>query len=477
MTSPTQKKKGNSLLTCPYRDKCGGCDYSGIPYQEQLVIKKKMIEDLFPNHRVENVLGMEDPYHYRHKVQASFRFDKGKILSGTYEAGSHRLVNMDQCLLDEAGCDAIIKDIRNLCQKFKLSIFDERSGRGTLRHVLIRKGFATGEYMVVLVTGSYEFPGKASFQKELRRLHPEITSIVQNINGKFGSMVLGEKTQPIYGLEFIYDKILGKTFRISPRAFYQVNPQQTEVLYSKALEMADIQGETVLDAYSGTGTIGILASSYAKSVIGVELNQDAVKDAISNAKRNQISNIQFVCQDAGEYLISHEVPEVVIMDPPRSGSSEAFLNAILAAKPNKVVYISCNPVTQKRDVEILEKGGYQVKTIQPVDLFPLTKHVETVVQLSKGNVSSQNVKVEFSLEDMDMSGFRQGATYEQIQAWVQEKYGFHVTHLNIAKTKRKCGIIERENHNHPKSEDSRSPKTPKEKEEAIMEAFKHFQMI
>ncbi len=462
---------------CPYASRCGGCTALSIPYKEQLEQKKKYIETLFPGQEVMDVLGMQDPLHYRHKVQASFRREKGNVLSGMYEEGSHRIVNVDRCLINDPVCDAIILDVRKLASKYKLSIFDETTGQGVLRHVLVRKGYETDEILVVLVTGSYEFPGKQNFQKELRRLHPEITSIVQNINGKFGSMVLGEKTIPIYGPGTIFDSLLGSTFRISARSFYQVNPEQTKVLYKTALEMADLNGETVLDAYCGTGTIGILAAGKAKTVVGVELNKDAVKDAVFNARNNKVDNIRFVQGDAGDYLLSNKVPEVVIMDPPRSGSSNAFLEAVVKSSPKKVVYVSCNPVTLARDCEILQKGGYTIKKLQPVDLFPMTDHVETVVLLSKGNISSQNVRIEFSLEDMDMSRFQQGATNEQIQEWVQEKYGFHVTHLNIAKTKRKCGIIERENYNFPKSEDSWSPKTPKEKEEAIMEAFKHFQMI
>ena len=368
---------------CPYAARCGGCSMLSVPYEEQLKRKKEWIQSLFPGQEVDDVLGMSDPIHYRHKVQASFRKEKGRVISGTYEEGSHRLVNVDRCLIDDPVCDEIILDIRKLAQKFKLLIFDETNGTGVLRHVLVRRGFDSNEILVVLVTGSYDFPGKQNFQKELRKLHPEITTIVQNINGKFGSMILGEKTIPIYGTGTIFDSLLGASFRISARSFYQVNPKQTQVLYQTALEMADLQGETVLDAYCGTGTIGILAASKAKSVIGVELNKDAVKDAVFNAKKNQIENIQFAAGDAGEYLLAHDVPEVVIMDPPRSGSSSEFLEAIVRSSPKKVVYISCNPVTLARDCRRLEDGGYSIRKITPVDLFPMTEHVETVVLLSR----------------------------------------------------------------------------------------------
>ena len=278
--------------------------------------------------------------------------------------------------------------IRKLMTSFKLQPYNEDRRSGVLRHVLIRKGYFTGQILVVLVTGSYQFPGKNNFVAALCKAHPEITTVIHSINGAKTSMVLGEQQKTVKGPGFISDRLLGCTFRISAGSFYQVNPIQTEKLYSQALQMADLTGtESVLDAYCGIGTIGILAAKAAKNVIGVELNRQAVQDAIINAKINQVQNIRFVCDDAGKFLqkaaAKNEVPEVVMMDPPRAGSDEAFLSALVYASPKKVVYISCNPETQARDVQYLTKHGYKIMNMQPVDLFPHTDHVENIALIQK----------------------------------------------------------------------------------------------
>ncbi len=384
--------KEKQKRVCPYSKKCGGCQYIEIPYEKQLKEKQRLIKDLLSSFgKIEPIIGMENPYHYRNKVSAAFSRDRrGNIISGVYEEGSHRVVPVDSCLLEDERADAIIVTIRNLLKSFKIKVYDEDTGYGLLRHVLIRTGYETGQIMVVLVTASPIFPSKNNFVKALRERHPEITTIVQNCNGRNTSMVLGEKEHVLYGKGYIEDVLCGKRFRISPQSFYQVNPVQTKRLYETAIQYADCSGkERVLDAYCGTGTIGILASETAKEVIGVELNGDAVRDAAANAKRNEIKNITFYRKDAGVFMSQMAQQgakvDVVFMDPPRAGSSEEFLQALCMLMPERVVYISCNPETLKRDLLYLTGRGYRVKKIQPVDMFPGTGHVETVVLMSKVN--------------------------------------------------------------------------------------------
>ncbi len=380
-----------SIAKCPVANRCGGCQYMGIPYEKQLASKQEKVQNLFPTYKeIQPVIGMEKPVYYRCKVQAAFGWQKGKVISGTYEAASHRIVPVEECMLEDQQADAILATIRKLMTSFKIMPYNEDRRTGNMRHVLIRKGYFTGQILVVLVTGSYQFPGKNNFVSALCKAHPEITTVIHNINGAKTSMVLGDQQKTVKGPGFINDQLLGCTFRISAGSFYQVNPIQTEKLYSQALQMAELTGtESVLDAYCGTGTIGILAAKAAKNVIGVELNRQAVQDAIINAKINQVQNIRFVCDDAGKFLqkaaAKNEVPEVVIMDPPRAGSDEAFLSALVYASPKKVVYISCNPETQARDVRYLTKHGYKITKMQPVDLFPNTDHVENVCLLIKSS--------------------------------------------------------------------------------------------
>ena len=375
---------------CALASRCGGCQYMGIPYEKQLAMKEEKVRRLFSKYtdKMEPMIAAADPYHYRCKVQATFGLQKGRIVSGTYEQASHWLVGVEECLIEDEQADRILATIRALMTSFKLMPYDEDRKRGVLRHVLIRKGYASGEILVVLVTGSYEFPGKNHFVKALCRAHPEIRTVIHNINGRNTSMILGAQQRTVMGPGYITDQLMGHTFRISAASFYQVNPPQTERLYEAALQMLQLSGrESVLDAYCGTGTIGILAAQKAGNVVGVELNRQAVQDAIVNAKLNQVTNIRFVCEDAGRFLqkaaAQQTVPEIVIMDPPRGGSDEAFLSALAAAGPERVVYISCNPETQARDTAYLIQRGYAIERIQPVDLFPMTEHVETVCLMSR----------------------------------------------------------------------------------------------
>ena len=469
---------------CPYAKKCGGCQLQNLTYEQQLRYKQvKCIRLLGKFCRVGEIIGMENPYHYRNKVQAAFALDRhSNIISGVYQSSSHKIVPVTVCMTEDEKADEIIGTIRRLLKNFKLRPYNEDTGRGFLRHVLVKRGFKSGQIMVVLVTGTRDFPKKKDFVATLLKIHPEITTVVQNVNNQKTSMVLGNRSEVLFGDGYITEQLGDFSFRISPKAFYQINPIQTEVLYNTTLEFAGLTGkETVIDAYCGTGTIGIFASPKAKKVVGVELNPDAVKDARVNAKLNSAENTEFYNADAGEFLAdaasSNEKYDVVIMDPPRSGSTVKFLKSVVKLAPKTVVYVSCNPETLARDLMFLVRNGYKVKKIQPVDMFPHTNHVETVVLLSKGEIDSKKVRVEFSLEDMDMSEFQDGATYPQIKEYVLEHTGLKVSNLYISQIKRKCGLEVGKNYNLPKSEDSRQPQCPPEKEKAIREAFKYFGMI
>ena len=382
----TPKRRG----ACTYERGCGGCKILKDGYDKHLAGKQREVEKLLNKYcRVEPILGMKKPDHYRHKVHVVFDHDrKGNPISGVYAEGTHRVIAVDRCLIHNEKADAIIATIRGMLKSFKILTYDEDSGYGLLRHVLIRSGYHSGEIMVVLVLASPIMPSKNNFVKALRKEHPEITTVVVNVNDKQTSMILGDKEQVIYGKGYIEDSLCGKTFRISPKSFYQVNPAQTELLYNKAIELAALTGEElVIDAYCGTGTIGIIASDHARKVIGIELNKDAVKDAVVNAKRNEATNIEFYNNDAGVFMsqmaAKGETADVVFLDPPRSGSNPQFLDALAVLKPSKVVYISCNPVTLERDLEYLTKKGYKASIAIPVDMFPWTEHVETVCLLSR----------------------------------------------------------------------------------------------
>lgn len=382
-----QNIKQNRL--CPAASKCGGCRWIDRDYQEQLKAKETRFRKLMePYCKPEAMIGMEHPEHYRNKVHAVFGEDrKHNAISGIYEEKSHRIVPVDSCLIEDEKADEIIVSIRSLLKSFKIRPYNEDTGYGLLRHVLIRTGRATGQIMVVLVLASPVMPSKNNFVKALLKLHPEITTIVINVNDRDTSMVLGEKEQVIFGRGYIEDRLCGMTFRISPKSFYQVNSVQAEMLYRKALDYAELTGkETVVDAYCGTGTIGMVAAERAGRVIGVELNPDAVRDARSNAKCNRVENIEFYQNDAGKFLADMaargEKADVILMDPPRSGSSEEFLNAVAKLAPGRVVYVSCNPDTLVRDLKYLKKKGYVVQRCVAVDMFPFTEETEGIAFLT-----------------------------------------------------------------------------------------------
>ena len=486
----TEEKK------CPLYKKCGGCQLQNLSYAEQLGFKQRKTERLLGEFgRVEPIIGMAEPYHYRNKVQAAFATARnGKIISGVYQSGTHSIVCVDSCLTEDRKADEIIVSVRNMLRSFKIQPYDERSGSGTLRHVLVKRGFKTNQIMVVLVTAGPIFPAKNNFVKALRKEHPDITTIVHNINPYQTSLVLGERENVLYGTGKIEDELCGLTFRISPRSFYQINPAQTEVLYNTAMEYADMSGrEKVIDAYCGIGTIGLVASKRAGEVIGVELNRDAVHDAIANAKRNGIKNVRFFCDDAGEFMLGMaqdgEKADIVFMDPPRAGSDECFLSSLVTLAPKKIVYISCNPETQQRDLRFLTKRGYKVEKVQPVDMFPHTNHIETIVLLSHKKADSYiHIDVEFGEGEgkipVDSIAKRAEAykpkekvTYKMIKEYIEAKYGFKVHTAYIAEVKRNLGLPMYDAPN--AVEELKQPRkhpTP-EKVEAIKDALRYFAVI
>lgn len=376
---------------CPLYKKCGGCQLQNLPYEKQLEYKQNKVSGLLSRFaKVEPIIGMENPSHYRNKVQAAFSFDKkrNKIISGVYQSGTHRIVPVDSCMIEDKKADEIIVSIRTLMKSFKFQPYNEDTGRGFIRHVLVKRGFSTNEIMVVIVTGTPIFPAKNNFVKALLKLHPDITTIIHNVNPYHTNLVLGPKETTLYGKGYIEDTLCGCTFRISAKSFYQINPVQTEKLYKTAIDFANLTGsEVFFDSYCGTGTIGIIAAKGAREVIGVELNRDAVRDAKSNAKRNNIDNISFSCADAADFITdmarAGKRVDVIMMDPPRAGSTEEFLDAVAVMAPKTVVYVSCNPETLARDLLYITKKGYKVEKIQPVDMFPHTAHVECVVSLKR----------------------------------------------------------------------------------------------
>ena len=379
---------GELRFSCPYAATCGGCSLTALGYRDQLAAKQARVATLLkPFCRVEPIHGMTNPYHYRNKVHAVFASDRGgKLITGVYQAGTHRVVPVEHCLIEDEHAGEIISTVRKLAESFGYAAYDEDRRRGFLRHALVRAG--KREWMLTLVTTTPEFPGKNGFLKALQKAHPELTTVVQNVNDRKTSMVLGKREVVLYGKGYIEDDLCGLTFRISSQSFYQVNSSQTEVLYGLAKDMAGLTGtETVLDAYCGVGTIGLTVAKSCRQLVGVELNPQAARDAQGNAKRNGITNAKFVCDDAGRWIRACATQggaiDVVLMDPPRSGSDEVFLHSLLMLAPKRVVYISCDPETLARDVRVLTRGGYTVKRAVPVDMFPATEHIETVCCLER----------------------------------------------------------------------------------------------
>ncbi len=376
------------MKKCPVSDYCGGCTYQGVDYRKQLEMKQERVNGLLSTfHSVEPIIGCKEPMHYRNKVQMSFGYDEdNRIICGYYLQKSHIIVPVKSCMIADEKIAHIFSSIRKAVIKTHFSVYDERSRKGLLRHVLIRSG-NLGKYMVVFVMTSPNTQKAQFLSEEILKHHPEIGTIILNINNKVTSFVLGPENIVLYGKGYITDELCGLRFRISPSSFYQVNRFQTQTLYETAIKAAHLKKEDILiDAYCGTGTIGLSASKYVNKVYGVEMNRSSIKDAIINRKINGVDNVEFVCQDAGRYMESLAARKMhidaVIMDPPRGGSDIRFMSSMVKMRPVKIVYISCNPVTLKRDLDYLSKH-YDIRMIQPVDMFPFTDHVECIALLCR----------------------------------------------------------------------------------------------
>ena len=478
-------------VDCPVAGPCGGCSLRHLDYAAELRAKQESVLDAF-----RRIGGLEVPVldilpspevdRYRNKVQFPVGVDKnGAPCIGFYAGRTHRIVPCPDCKLQPG----VLNEIGNaLCAFFAqqgIRPYDEQSGKGLVRHIFLRRGAHSGQIMVCLVCTRAKLPHAEQLCTALREQFPAISTILLNVNAKNTNVILGSENHILYGPGYIEDTLCGVPVRLGPLSFYQVNTLAAERLYGVASQYAQLTpDDTLLDLYCGMGTIGLSMADQCRELIGVEIVPEAIESAKANAARMSetvAAKSRFFCADAGQAATQLAAeglhPDIVMLDPPRKGCDEATLSAVVRMAPRRVVYVSCNPATAARDAAWLEKNGYHAEKVQPVDLFPRTKHVETVVLLSKGEVDSKKIRVEFSLEDMDMSEFQDGATYTQIKDYVLEHSGLKVSNLYISQIKRKCGIEVGKNYNLPKSEDSRQPMCPPEKEKAIREAFKYFGMI
>ena len=474
---------------CLSARQCGGCQLQAVSYEEQKVFKEKKLRGHleriggFTEFPMEPLIGMDDPYHYRNKAQFPVgRNKEGRIVTGFYAGRTHAIIENRDCALGIPQNKDVLDRVIAHMEKYNIAPYDEATGKGLVRHIFVRYGFFTGELMVCLIINGQDLPHQRELVEKLCEI-PGMTSISLNMNKKRSNVILGDKVKTIWGEDYITDKIGDISYEISPLSFFQVNPKQTWKLYSKALEYADLHGEeTVWDLYCGIGTISLFLAQKAKFVRGVEIVPAAIEDAKRNAQINHIENVEFFVGKAEEvlpreYEKNGVYADVIVVDPPRKGCDAMLLKTILKMQPKRVVYVSCDSATLARDLRFLCDNGYELKKVCGVDQFPQTVHVETIVLLSKGEVDSKKIRVEFSLEDMDMSEFQDGATYTQIKDYVLEHSGLKVSNLYISQIKRKCGIEVGKNYNLPKFEDSRQPMCPPEKEKAIREAFKYFGMI
>lgn len=485
---------------CVFARRCGGCQIQEMSYDRQLVFKDQKIRGNleriggFTKDQIDTVMqpvvGMEHPFGYRNKAQFPFGTDKeGNPITGFYAGRTHDIIANTDCALGVEQNKEILEIILQYMRENKIKSYDEKTGKGLIRHALIRYGFKTKEIMVCLVINGKKLPKAERLIEKLIQIEG-MTSITISPNTRRDNVIMGDSYEILWGQGYITDYIGNVKYQISPLSFYQVNPVQTEKLYGLALEYADLKGdETVWDLYCGIGTISLFLAQKAKQVYGVEIVPQAIDDAKENAKINAIDNAEFFVGKAEEVLPEYYAEyerehngetahaDVIVVDPPRKGCDETLLETIVKMQPEKVVYVSCDSATLARDLKYLCANGYEIKMCRGVDQFPQSVHVETVVLLSKGEVDSKKIRVEFSLEDMDMSEFQDGATYPQIKEYVLEHTGLKVSNLYISQIKRKCGIGVGKNYNLPKSEDSRQPQCPQEKEKAIREAFKYFGMI
>ena len=498
---------------CKSHRQCGGCQIQALSYDRQLAFKQDKVRNNLlriggfseaeVDRVMEPVVGMENPLRYRNKAQYPFGTDKqGNPITGFYAGRTHSIISNTECYLGREENEEILQTILDYMKEYHVNAYDEETGKGLIRHALIRTGFYTGEIMVCLVInykGKQEsyLPRQDKLLEKLA-LIKGMTSVSVSINTERTNVIMGKEIHTIWGSDTITDKIrvrdTGKvdmpytgeelTFSISPLSFYQVNPMQTEKLYSLALEYAGLTGkESVWDLYCGIGTISLFMALRAKEVYGVEIIPQAIDDARQNAVRNHIANAEFFVGKAEEVLPAayekeESHPDVIVVDPPRKGCDEKCLDTMLKMAPSRIVYVSCDSATLARDLKLLCAGGYRLERVRPVDQFAHTVHVETVCLLSKLHEAKHHVNVRLDVDELDLTSAESKATYEEIKKYVAEHYdGMKVSNLYIAQVKAKYGIIERENYNKAKSDDARQPKCPKEKEEAIVEALKAFKMI
>ena len=478
-------------VDCPVAGPCGGCSLRHLDYAAELRAKQESVLDAFRRIGglevpVLDILPSPDVDRYRNKVQFPVGIDKNGVpCIGFYAGRTHRIVPCPDCKLQPS----VLNEIGNaLCAFFAqqgIRPYDEQSGKGLVRHIFLRRGAHSGQIMVGLVCTRAKLPHAEQLCTALRGQFPAISTILLNVNAKNTNVILGSENHILYGPGYIEDTLCGVPVRLGPLSFYQVNTLAAERLYGVAAQYAQLTpDDTLLDLYCGMGTIGLSMAGQCRELIGVEIVPEAIESAKANAARMGkavAAKSRFFCADAGQAATQLAAeglhPDIVMLDPPRKGCDEATLSAVVRMAPRRVVYVSCNPATAARDAAWLEQNGYHAEKVQPVDLFPRTKHCECVIALSKGEIDSKKVRVEFSLEGMDTSGLQKGATYPEIKARVLEQTGLKVSSLYISQVKQKCGLEVRENHHKAKSENTKQPQCPKEKEDAIVEALKHFQMI
>lgn len=481
-------------VDCPVAGPCGGCSLRHLDYAAELRAKQESVLDAF-----RRIGGLEVPVldilpspevdRYRNKVQFPVGVDKNGVpCIGFYAGRTHRIVPCPDCKLQPG----VLNEIGNaLCAFFAqqgIRPYDEQSGKGLVRHIFLRRGAHSGQIMVCLVCTRAKLPHAEQLCTALREQFPAISTILLNVNAKNTNVILGSENHILYGPGYIEDTLCGVPVRLGPLSFYQVNTLAAERLYGVAAQYAQLTpDDTLLDLYCGMGTIGLSMADQCRELIGVEIVQEAIESAKANATRMGeavATKSRFFCADAGQaatQLASEGLhPDIVMLDPPRKGCDEATLSAVVRMAPRRVVYVSCNPATAARDAAWLEKNGYHTEKVQPVDLFPRTKHVEAVLLLTKLNVErhvERHIEVDVSMDELDVTAAESKATYNEIREHVWEHHQLRVSNLYIAQVKQKYGIIERENYNKPKSENAKQPKCPKEKEDAIVEALRHFQMI
>ena len=478
-------------VDCPVAGPCGGCSLRHLDYAAELRAKQESVLDAFRRIGglevpVLDILPSPDVDRYRNKVQFPVGIDKNGVpCIGFYAGRTHRIVPCPDCKLQPS----VLNEIGNaLCAFFAqqgIRPYDEQSGKGLVRHIFLRRGAHSGQIMVCLVCTRAKLPHAEQLCTVLREQFPAISTILLNVNAKNTNVILGSENHILYGPGYIEDTLCGVPVRLGPLSFYQVNTLAAERLYGVAAQYAQLSpDDTLLDLYCGMGTIGLSMAEQCRELIGVEIVPEAIESAKANAARMGeavAAKSRFFCADAGQAATQLAAeglhPNIVMLDPPRKGCDEATLSAVVRMAPRRVVYVSCNPATAARDAAWLEQNGYHAEKVQPVDLFPRTKHCECVIALSKGEIDSKKVRVEFSLEGMDTSGLQKGATYPEIKARVLEQTGLKVSSLYISQVKQKCGLEVRENHHKAKSENTKQPQCPKEKEDAIVEALRHFQMI